>query len=76
MRAYDTVVVGGGLVGMAVAYGLAKRGINVAVADEGDAAFRAARGNFALVWVHGKGGGLPRYASWTRTSCCTCSSRR
>ncbi len=68
MRAYDSVVVGGGLVGMAVAYGLAKRGINVAVADEGDAAFRAARGNFALVWVHGKGGGLPRYASWTRTS--------
>ena len=68
MRAYDTVVVGGGLVGMAVAYGLARRGIGVAVADEGDVAFRAARGNFALVWVHGKGGGFPRYASWTRTS--------
>jgi len=68
MRAYDTIVIGGGLVGMAIAYGLAKRGINVAVADEGDKAFRAARGNFALVWVHGKGGGFPRYASWTRTS--------
>ena len=68
MRAYDTVVVGGGLVGMAVAYGLARRGVGVAVADEGDTAFRAARGNFALVWVHGKGGGFPRYASWTRTS--------
>ncbi len=68
MRTYDTVVVGGGLVGMAVAYGLARRGIAVAVADEGDAAYRAARGNFALVWVHGKGGGLPRYASWTRAS--------
>jgi glycine/D-amino acid oxidase-like deaminating enzyme len=68
VRAYDTVVVGGGLVGMAVAYGLARRGTGVAVVDEGDVAFRAARGNFALVWVHGKGGGFPRYASWTRTS--------
>jgi len=68
MRGYDTVVVGGGLVGMAVAYGLARRGICVAIADEGDVAYRAARGNFSLVWVHGKGGGFPRYASWTRTS--------
>ena len=68
MRAYDFVVVGGGLVGMAVASGLARRGLSIAVADEGDIAHRAARGNFALVWVHGKGGGFPRYASWTRTS--------
>ena len=68
MRAYDIVVVGGGLVGMAVAYGLARRGFGIAVTDEGDAAYRAARGNFALVWVQGKGTGVPRYASWTRAS--------
>ena len=29
MRAYDFVVVGGGLVGMAVASGLARRGLSV-----------------------------------------------
>ena len=68
MSVYDTVIVGGGLVGMAGAYGLSKRGVNAVVLDEGDVAHRAARGNFALVWVHGKGAGFSRYASWTRTS--------
>jgi glycine/D-amino acid oxidase-like deaminating enzyme len=40
----------------------------VAVFDEGDIAYRASRGNFALVWVQGKGLGLPEYAAWTRRS--------
>jgi glycine/D-amino acid oxidase-like deaminating enzyme len=35
------------------------------VLDEGDDAFRAARGNFGLVWVQGKGLGHPDYARWT-----------
>ncbi|HQT77709.1 MAG TPA: hypothetical protein PLD10_11710 [Rhodopila sp.] len=34
--------------------------------DEGDIAFRAAGGNFGLVWVQGKGAGMPPYAAWTR----------
>ena len=36
--------------------------------DEGDIAFRAARGNFGLVWVQGKGTHFPPYAQWTWTS--------
>jgi glycine/D-amino acid oxidase-like deaminating enzyme len=36
--------------------------------DEGDIAFRAARGNFGLVWVQGKGTDFPPYAQWTWTS--------
>ena len=32
---------------------------------EGDIAFRAARGNFGLVWVQGKGTDFPPYAQWT-----------
>jgi glycine/D-amino acid oxidase-like deaminating enzyme len=36
--------------------------------DEGDIAFRAARGNFGLVWVQGKGTDFPPYARWTWTS--------
>jgi len=36
--------------------------------DEGDIAFRAARGNFGLVWVQGKGSDFPPYAQWTWTS--------
>jgi glycine/D-amino acid oxidase-like deaminating enzyme len=65
---YDFAVVGGGLVGMAIAWGLARRGRRVTVLDEGDVAFRASRGNFALVWVQSKGVGFPEYALWTMQS--------
>jgi hydrogen cyanide synthase HcnC len=68
MRDYDVAVVGGGLVGAAVGWGLARSGQRVAVLDEGDVAYRASRGNFALVWVQGKGLGMPEYAAWTRRS--------
>ena len=61
-------VIGGGLVGMAVAWGLASRGRKVTVFDEGDRAFRASRGNFGLVWVQGKGVAMPDYARWSRLS--------
>lgn len=64
----DVAVVGGGLVGAALAWGLARRGARVVVLDEGDDAFRASRGNFGLVWVQGKGDGLADYAAWTRRS--------
>jgi len=62
---YDVAVIGGGLVGAALAWGLAKRGQRVAVLDEGDIALRASRGNFALVWVQNKGLGMPAYGAWT-----------
>jgi glycine/D-amino acid oxidase-like deaminating enzyme len=58
-------VIGGGLVGSAIAYGLARHNEDVAVFDEGDLAFRASRGNFGLVWVQSKGLGMPEYAQWT-----------
>ncbi|WP_256659761.1 FAD-binding oxidoreductase [Pseudomonas sp. LS-2] len=59
-------MVGGGLVGAAIAYGAARRGLKVTVLDQGDAALRASRGNFGLIWLSSKGGGMPRYARWTR----------
>jgi glycine/D-amino acid oxidase-like deaminating enzyme len=68
MLASDVIVVGGGLVGTAVAYGLAQSGKKITVLDEGDDAFRASRGNFGLIWVHGKGRGVPHYTRWTRES--------
>jgi glycine/D-amino acid oxidase-like deaminating enzyme len=64
-EAVDTVVIGGGVVGLSIAYGLARAGESVRVLDEGDDAFRAARGNFGLVWVQGKGAGEPAYARWS-----------
>ncbi|MFN4090177.1 MAG: NAD(P)/FAD-dependent oxidoreductase [Alphaproteobacteria bacterium] len=68
MQTVDIAVVGGGMVGAAIGYGLASRGAAVAILDEGDTAFRAARGNFGLVWVQTKGLGMQRYADWTRQS--------
>src|SRR5580698_9424304 len=66
--AYDLIVIGGGLVGGAIAWGAASRGASIVVLDEGDVAYRAARGNFGLVWVQSKGAGMPPYAHWTRRS--------
>lgn len=68
MSGHDAIVVGGGLVGTAVAYGLAKRGLSTLLLDEGDVAHRASRGNFGLVWVQSKGLGAPHYQRWTRAS--------
>jgi glycine/D-amino acid oxidase-like deaminating enzyme len=65
---FDIAVVGGGLVGAAIGYGLVRTGLRIALLDEGDIAWRAARGNFGLVWVQGKGLGLAPYANWTQLS--------
>jgi glycine/D-amino acid oxidase-like deaminating enzyme len=67
-REPDVVVVGGGLVGSSIAWGLAREGARVCVLDEGDTAYRASRGNFALVWVQSKGLGMAEYAAWTKAS--------
>ncbi|CAL8481226.1 NAD(P)/FAD-dependent oxidoreductase [Caballeronia sp. S22] len=67
-KSYDAVVIGGGLVGSAVAFGIAREGAKVLIIDEGDDAFGASVGNFGLVWVQGKGAGKPGYTTWTRAS--------
>src|SRR5207237_7713388 len=68
MTQFDAIVIGGGLVGAAIGYGLVRDGFKVAVVDEGDIAFRASRGDFGLVWVQSKGLGAPHYQRWTRAS--------
>jgi hydrogen cyanide synthase HcnC len=68
MRGFDAIVIGGGLVGTAIGYGLTRSGLKVALLDEGDIAYRASRGNFGLVWVQSKGLGAPHYQRWTRRS--------
>lgn len=65
---FDVTVIGGGLVGASIAYGLARRGRRVVMLDEGDIALRASRGNFGLVWVQGKGRERPEYAHWSLRS--------
>lgn len=65
---FDVAVIGGGVVGAAIAWGLRALGRRLVLLDEGDVAHRASRGNFGLVWVQGKGEGLPEYGSWTQLS--------
>jgi hydrogen cyanide synthase HcnC len=65
---HDAIVIGGGLVGAAIAYGLQGQGLSTVMLDEGDVAHRASRGNFGLVWVQSKGLGAPHYQHWTHAS--------
>ncbi len=65
---YDVAVIGGGMVGTAIAYGCASRGARTALVDQGDLSLRAARANAGLIYSQGKGEGMPAYAAWTRRS--------
>jgi glycine/D-amino acid oxidase-like deaminating enzyme len=64
----DYLIIGGGVVGLSVAYGLLRIGRRVLVFDGGDGSYRASRTNFGLVWVQSKGLKAPDYARWTRRS--------
>ena len=64
----DYAIIGGGVVGLSVAWGLLRRGHRVIVLDGDDGSFRASRGNFGLVWVQSKGMQQPRYAEWSQQS--------
>lgn len=64
----DFAVIGGGVVGLSLAWGLLQRGRRVLVLDGEDGSFRASRGNFGLVWVQSKGMEQPAYARWSQRS--------
>lgn len=64
----DIAVIGGGLVGTAIAFGLLRSGASVALYDPSEDDFHASAGNFGLVWVQGKGLNAPHYAALTRRS--------
>ena len=64
----DYAIIGGGVVGLSVAWGLLRAGKTVTVIDGDDGSFRASRGNFGLVWVQSKGMNQPRYAKWSQQS--------
>lgn len=61
-------IIGGGLVGASIAWGLARSGMKPLVLDGSDLDLRASRANFALVWVQGKGLHAPHYALWSDRS--------
>lgn len=63
---YDVIVAGAGMVGAAIGCGLAGFGQRVLMLDGGDTDFRAAKANFGLVWLQGKGYGHPHYQRLSR----------
>ena len=65
--AYDWIIVGGGLVGASIAYGLIQKQpqLRILVLDGSDTDYRASVGNFGLIWVQGKGHNFPAYANWS-----------
>lgn len=60
-RDYDFIVVGAGMVGAAIGFGLAGMNRRVLMLDGADTDFRAAKANFGLIWVQGKGFEHPAY---------------
>jgi len=64
----DYTIIGGGVVGLSVAWGLLRRGKRVTILDGSDGDFRASRGNFGLIWVQSKGLKQPAYARWSQKS--------
>lgn len=68
MKSTEYLVVGGGVVGSAIAYGLALEGRKVQVVDGDRNDFRSSRANFGLIWIQSKGDGFPAYQAVTRQS--------
>ena len=64
----DVLVVGGGLAGLSIAYGAARKGARVAVLDDSEPDTDPALKNSSLIWVQGKAAGQPAQAQWRRES--------
>lgn len=64
----EFAVIGGGIIGASVAWGLCRAGAAVTMLDGGDRDFRASVGNFGNVTTQGKGANLPPYADLSHQS--------
>jgi glycine/D-amino acid oxidase-like deaminating enzyme len=64
----DYAIIGGGIVGLSLAWGMLKKGKNIIVVDGHDVASPASRGNFGLIWIQGKGINNTQYAQWSQKS--------
>lgn len=64
----DIIVVGGGISGVALAYGLSGKGKTVTVLDAPTEVNKATRTNVGLIWCQSKFLHLPDYARWGFTS--------
>lgn len=65
-REYDIIIAGGGISGVAIAYGLISKNsqLKIAVLDSPTETDRASRTNVGLVWCQSKFLDKPHYAKW------------
>lgn len=61
---HDIIIAGGGISGLAVAYGLAAKGTKVTLIDAPTQTNKASRTNVGLIWCQSKFLHLPNYAKW------------
>ncbi|HIW79762.1 MAG TPA: FAD-binding oxidoreductase [Candidatus Bilophila faecipullorum] len=61
---FDVIVVGGGVTGAAVGYGLAKKGVRTCIVDAVPTFSRASRANMGLIWCQSKALGCPPFVRW------------
>ena len=65
----DVIVAGGGICGVALAYGLAHKGHKVTIVDAPTETNKASRTNVGLIWGQSKFLHMPDYAKWGFISC-------
>jgi octopine oxidase subunit B len=61
---HDIIIAGGGISGLALAYGLVAGGAKVTLLDAPTATNKASRTNVGLIWCQSKFLHLPDYANW------------
>lgn len=65
-KIYDFLIIGGGITGSSLAYGLSKEcSLDIAMVDAYDHTYRASVGNYGLAWLQSKGYKNPFYAQMT-----------
>lgn len=64
IKEQDIIIAGGGISGLAIAYGLAHKGYSVTVIDAPTPTNKASRTNVGLVWCQSKFLHMPAYAQW------------
>lgn len=61
---HDIIIAGGGISGLALAYGLVAKGAKVTLLDAPTPTNKASRTNVGLIWCQSKFLHLPNYAKW------------
>ena len=64
-NSFEVAVIGGGVTGASIGYGIAKKAISIVLFDDVPSLSRASRANTGLVWCQSKGKGKPAYSRWS-----------